>query len=92
MIDLSIITLKVLGVEKLQSGKEVSNIIIEKDITGKRYKITWLKHERLQEEGTDVDFRDSKVETYIDSPEFEKDLNRLIELHFEEEIRGGIHD
>ena len=91
MIDLSIITLKVLGVEKIKSGEKVSDIIIEKGISGKRYKITWLKHEGL-EEGIDVDFRNSKVETYIDRPDFEKDLKRLIELYFEEEIRGGIHD
>ena len=89
MIDLSIITLKVLGVEKIKSGEKVSDIIIEKDISNKRYKITWLKHERLQEEGQDVDFRDSKVETYIDRSDFEKDLKRLIELYFEVEIRGG---
>ena len=92
MIDLSIITLKVLGVEKSQSGEEISDVIIEKGMSGKRYKITWLKHERLEEEGTDVDFRDSKVETYIDRPDFEKDLKRLIESYFEVEIRGGIPD
>ena len=89
MIDLSIINLKVLGVEKLQTGKEISDIIVEKNITDKRYKITWLKHERLQEEGQDVDFRDSKVETYIDSPEFEKDLKKLILSYFQDEIKGG---
>jgi len=86
MFDLSIITLKILGVEKLQSGKEISDIIIEKNIESKRYKITWLKHERLQEKGQDVDFRDTKVETYKDSPEFEKDFKELILLHFENEI------
>ena len=91
MVDLSIITLKVLGVEKLQSGKEISDIIIiiEKIVTSKRYKITWLKHERLQEEGQDVDYRDSKVETNIDSPDFEKDLKKLILLYFQDEIKGG---
>lgn len=82
------IALQITGSDKDDEGNIISDFIIKKDVPS-RYVILWTKHDIIgDKKGTNCDFRDSKVETHIRNPEFEKDLKELIKVHFELQIKS----